>query len=148
MTVSEALSFFKSPDVVRGLGLLKEVGLGYLEIGQSLSTLSGGERQRLKLATYLNKRGHAYLLDEPTRGLHHADVHTLLGILHRLVDRGNTIVVVEPQADVSVNADWVIDMGPGGGRYGGRVIAQGTPEDVMRSSQSLTGRYLAAEYGR
>lgn len=148
MSVSETLSFFESPDVLRGLGLLKEVGLGYLEIGQSLSTLSGGERQRLKLATYLNKRGHAYLLDEPTRGLHHADIHTLLGILHRLVDRGNTIIVVEHQPDVIMNADWVIDMGPGGGGDGGQVVARGTPEEVMRSPESLTGRYLKAEYGR
>ena len=147
MTVSEALPFFESPEVIRGLGLLKEVGLGYLEIGQSLSTLSGGERQRLKLATHLKKRGHAYLLDEPTRGLHHADVQTLLGILHRLVDRGDTIVVVEHQADVIMNADWVIDIGPGGGRDGGQIVAEGTPEDVMRTPHSLTGRYLAREYG-
>lgn len=148
MTVSEALVFFENELVLRGLDLLKEVGLGYLEIGQSLSTLSGGERQRLKLATYLNKRSHAYLLDEPTRGLHHADVHTLVNILHRLVDRGNTIVVVEHQTDVIMNADWIIDMGPGGGRDGGQVVASGTPEEVMRAPNSLTGRYLAAEYGR
>ncbi len=145
MTVSEAVPFFEEESIRKPLQLLLEVGLGYLRLGQPLNTLSGGERQRIKLASRLGKRGKIYALDEPTLGLHLADVQRLLTIFDRLVDGGNTVIVVEHNLDVVKNADWIIDLGPGGGRFGGRVVAQGTPEEVANAPGSKTGHYLAAE---
>ena len=148
MTVSTASEFLSDlPSVSRSLQTLKEVGLGYLRLGQPATELSGGEAQRIKLATELQRvqRGHTlYLLDEPTTGLHPADVQLLMKQLHRLVDAGNTVIVVEHEMDVVAEADWVIDLGPGGGDAGGEVIATGTPAVVARSAESRTAPYLAA----
>jgi excinuclease ABC subunit A len=148
MTVGEGLEFFESQPRIRArLEILNDVGLGYIHLGQSATTLSGGEAQRVKLATELAKRDTGrtlYILDEPTTGLHFEDVRLLLTVLHRLVDRGNTVVVIEHNLDVVKTADWVIDLGPEGGDAGGRVVAQGTPEAVARVPQSHTGRFLAA----
>ena len=147
MTVDEAAGFLADlPAAMRSLETLREVGLGYLRLGQPATDLSGGEAQRIKLATELQRvrRGHAlYLLDEPTTGLHPSDVELLLGQLHRLVDTGNTVVVVEHDLDVIAGADWVIDLGPGAGDQGGTIVATGTPEKVARSKRSRTAPYLA-----
>jgi excinuclease ABC subunit A len=147
MTVDEAAQFFESfPKVVQLLQTLKEVGLGYVHLGQSSTTLSGGEAQRVKLATELSKTatGHTmYVLDEPTTGLHFADIHNLLNVLHRLVDRGHTVVVIEHNLDVIKCADWIIDLGPEGGDRGGTIVAEGSPEHVASVPQSYTGQYLA-----
>jgi excinuclease ABC subunit A len=124
---------------------LNDVGLGYVHLGQSATTLSGGEAQRVKLATELSKRDTGrtlYILDEPTTGLHFEDVRLLLEVLHRLVDKGNTVVVIEHNLDVVKTADWVVDLGPEGGAGGGAVVAAGTPEEVARHGDSHTGRYL------
>jgi len=146
MTVSEALAFFEAiPRIRRKLQTLDDVGLGYITLGQPATTLSGGEAQRVKLATELSRRDTGqtvYILDEPTVGLHFADVEKLLGVLHRLVDAGNTVIVIEHNLDVIKTADWIVDLGPEGGDYGGRVIAEGTPEDVSRVARSYTGQYL------
>jgi excinuclease ABC subunit A len=146
MTVEEALEFFQPvPRIREKLQTLQEVGLGYLHLGQSATTLSGGEAQRVKLATELSKRATGrtlYLLDEPTTGLHFEDVRVLLDVLHALVDRGNTVVVIEHSLDVIKTADWVLDIGPDGGSGGGEIVAEGTPEDVAENSASVTGRYL------
>ena len=134
------------PAAARSLTTLREVGLGYLRLGQPATELSGGEAQRIKLATELQRarRGHAlYLLDEPTAGLHPADIALLLRQLHRLVDAGNTVVLVEHDLDTIASADWVIDLGPGGGDRGGRVVAAGTPAEIAAASGSVTGPYLA-----
>jgi excinuclease ABC subunit A len=148
MTVEEAAEFFAHiPAVARSLTTLHDVGLGYLRLGQPATELSGGEAQRIKLATELQRapRGHTlYLLDEPTSGLHPADVDVLLEQLHRLVDTGNTVIVVEHDLDVVTTADWVIDLGPGGGDAGGRVVASGPPPKVARARRSATAPYLAA----
>ncbi len=148
MTVDEALEFFDAiPAIKRRLRTLSEVGLGYLTLGQSATTLSGGEAQRVKLASELAKTSTGrtlYILDEPTTGLHFEDVRLLLGVLHRLADRGNTIVVIEHHLDVVKTADWVIDLGPEGGTGGGTVVAQGPPETVAAAEASQTGRHLAA----
>jgi excinuclease ABC subunit A len=148
LTVGEALEFFESQPRIRSrLEILNDVGLGYIHLGQSATTLSGGEAQRVKLATELAKRDTGrtlYILDEPTTGLHFEDVRLLLTVLHRLVDRGNTVVVIEHNLDVVKTADWVIDLGPEGGAAGGRVVAEGTPEAVARVPESHTGRFLAA----
>jgi len=144
MSVSEALSLFRDiPSIRRDLRLLEEVGLGYIKLGQQSPTLSGGEAQRVKLASYLkgNKRGFLFVLDEPTTGLHSDDVKKLLNVLHKLVDAGNTVVVIEHNLDVVANADYVIDLGPEGGDMGGRVVATGTPENVARRD-SWTALYL------
>ncbi len=147
MTVEEALHFFDAVPTVRGkLQTLFDVGLGYVHLGQPATTLSGGEAQRVKLATELSRRATGktlYLLDEPTTGLHFADVDKLLSVLHRLVDSGNTVLVIEHNLDVIKTADWVVDLGPEGGLRGGRVIAEGTPEQVARTLGSATGEYLA-----
>jgi excinuclease ABC subunit A len=147
MSVDEAAKFFAGvPAASRSLETLREVGLGYLRLGQPATELSGGEAQRIKLATELQRarRGHAlYLLDEPTSGLHPADVALLLRQLHRLVDAGNTVVLVEHDLDAIATADWVIDLGPGGGDAGGRVVATGPPATVARSQESVTAPYLA-----
>ena len=127
------------------LQTLVDVGLGYIHLGQSATTLSGGEAQRVKLATELSKRDTGrtfYILDEPTTGLHFEDVRVLLDVLHRLVDRGNTVLVIEHNLDVIKTADWIIDLGPDGGNRGGAIVAAGTPEDVAAIDASYTGRYL------
>jgi excinuclease ABC subunit A len=146
MTVDEALEFFDAiPTIRRKLQTLQDVGLGYIRLGQSSTTLSGGEAQRVKLATELSKvqTGRTlYILDEPTTGLHFEDIRLLLEVLHRLVERGNTVVVIEHQLDVIKTADWVIDLGPEGGDGGGEVVASGTPEEVATARHSLTGRFL------
>ena len=146
MTVDEALSFFQSiPAVRRYLETLSEVGLGYLCLGQPAPALSGGEAQRVKLAAELAKGGMdrtLYVLDEPTTGLHFEDVRLLMGVLNRLVERGNTVLVVEHNVDVLVRGDWVIDLGPEGGEGGGYLVAEGTPEEVAQSAVSHTGQYL------
>ncbi len=146
MTVSQALSFFENIPVIRAkLRLLHDVGLGYVKLGQSATTLSGGEAQRIKLARELGKQGGGktlYILDEPTIGLHFADVEKLLGVLKRLVDMGHTVVVIEHNLDVIKCADYIIDLGPEGGPGGGEIVAEGTPEDVARSERSTTGRFL------
>ena len=147
MPISEAVDFFANqPAIARHMQTLVDVGLGYVRLGQSAPTLSGGEAQRVKLATELAKRstGHTiYLLDEPTTGLHFEDVRRLLTVLSRLVDQGNTVLVIEHNLDVIKTADWLIDLGPEGGRGGGSIIAEGPPEEVARSSTSHTGRFLA-----
>ena len=146
LTVADALDFFEhQPRIRTKLELLNDVGLGYIHLGQSATTLSGGEAQRVKLATELAKRDTGrtlYILDEPTTGLHFEDVRLLLDVLHRLVDKGNTVVVIEHNLDVVKTADWVIDLGPEGGDAGGRVVAAGTPETVARTKGSHTGQYL------
>ena len=147
MPIEQALSFFESvPAIARNLKTLVDVGLGYVRLGQSAPTLSGGEAQRVKLATELQRRSTGrtiYVLDEPTTGLHFEDVRKLLGVLERLVESGNTVIVIEHNLDVIKNSDWVIDMGPEGGFRGGTVVAQGTPEQISKSTQSYTGKYLA-----
>jgi excinuclease ABC subunit A len=147
MTVEQAWAFFEPvPAVARKLATLLDVGLGYITLGQSATTLSGGEAQRVKLALELSKRDTGrtlYILDEPTTGLHFHDIELLLTVLHRLRDHGNTVVVIEHNLDVIKTADWIIDLGPEGGAGGGRIVAQGTPEDIAQSPESHTGRYLA-----
>ena len=146
MTVEEALPFFENvPSVKRKIETLNDVGLSYVKLGQPSTTLSGGEAQRIKLATELSKRSTGktiYILDEPTTGLHFADVHKLTDILHRLADGGNTVVVIEHNLDVIKTADYIIDIGPEGGDKGGTVIARGTPEEVALSPISYTGKYI------
>ena len=146
LSVADALDFFEAQPRIRSkLELLNDVGLGYIHLGQSATTLSGGEAQRVKLATELAKRDTGrtlYILDEPTTGLHFEDVRLLLEVLHRLVDKGNTVVVIEHNLDVLKTADWVIDLGPEGGDAGGRIVAQGSPEQVARIKESHTGRFL------
>jgi len=146
MTVEEGLELFSAvPTIRRPLELLMRVGLDYIHIGQQATTLSGGEAQRVKLALELSKRDTGrtlYILDEPTTGLHFHDIEMLLTVLHRLRDHGNTVVVIEHNLDVIKTADWVIDLGPEGGAGGGRIIAEGTPEQVAATAGSYTGQYL------
>jgi excinuclease ABC subunit A len=146
MTVEDSLEFFENqPRIRQKLETLVDVGLGYIHLGQSATTLSGGEAQRVKLASELSKRDTGrtlYILDEPTTGLHFEDVRLLLQVLHRLVDKGNTVLVIEHNLDVIKTADWVIDLGPEGGTRGGAVVAAGSPEDVADVETSHTGRYL------
>ncbi|HEY3381825.1 MAG TPA: ATP-binding cassette domain-containing protein, partial [Vicinamibacterales bacterium] len=148
LPVAEAEAFFaheaKVPAAHGILARLSDVGLGYLTIGQPLTTLSGGERQRLKLATHLGEKGGTYVLDEPTTGLHLADVDQLLGLLDRLVDSGKSVIVVEHNLAVMAHADWIIDLGPGAGHDGGRVVFEGTPADLVAARSTLTGEHLAA----
>ena len=147
MTIEDAETFFKAVPPIRDkMAMLNEVGLGYVKVGQQATTLSGGEAQRVKLAKELAKRSTGqtlYILDEPTTGLHFEDVRKLLEVLHRLVDQGNSVVVIEHNLDVIKTADHILDLGPGGGVRGGEVVAQGTPEDVARVEGSFTGAYLA-----
>ncbi len=152
MSVTEAEEFFGSgeahtPAAHRVLQRLADVGLGYLTIGQPLTTLSGGERQRLKLATHMGDKGGVYVLDEPTTGLHLADVQQLLGLLDRLVDSGKSVIVVEHHQAVMAHADWIIDLGPGAGHDGGRIVFEGTPADLVADRSTLTGEHLAAYVG-
>jgi excinuclease ABC subunit A len=146
MTVEDAAEFFRNvPVVAKKLQTLLDVGLSYVKLGQNATTLSGGEAQRVKLAKELSKRDTGstlYILDEPTTGLHFHDIEHLLAVLHRLRDKGNTVVVIEHNLDVIKTADWVIDLGPEGGDGGGEIIAAGTPEDVAANDGSFTGQYL------
>jgi excinuclease ABC subunit A len=152
MTVAEALSFFEPvPSIKQKLQTLHDVGLDYIRLGQAATTLSGGEAQRVKLATELSRRATGrtlYILDEPTTGLHFADIRRLLEVLNQLVDQGNTVVIIEHNMDVIKTADWIVDLGPEGGNEGGKVIATGTPEDVARQDRSFTGQYLARTLAR
>ncbi|CAI6034596.1 excinuclease ABC subunit UvrA [Cohnella sp. JJ-181] len=142
MTVEQALAFFQLKEVVRKLQALSDVGLTYITLGQPLSTLSGGECQRIKLASELHKQGSIYVMDEPTTGLHMSDIGHLLEIMNRLVDAGNTVIVIEHNLEVISQADWIIDMGPDGGSKGGQVVFKGRPEQLVGAPQSITGRYL------
>ena len=126
---------------------MADVGLGYLRLGQPLTTLSGGERQRLKLATHMGDEGGVYVLDEPTTGLHLADLEQLLGLLDRLVDSGKSVIVIEHHQAVMAHADWIIDLGPGAGHDGGRVVFEGTPAELVAAKSTLTGEHLAAFVG-
>jgi excinuclease ABC subunit A len=149
MAVSEALPFFKSiPSIQKKLKTLVDVGLGYINLGQQATTLSGGEAQRVKLATELSKVSNVrtlYILDEPTTGLHFEDIRLLLKVIQSLVDRGNTVIVIEHNLDVIKSSDWVIDLGPEGGDSGGSLIAVGTPEELSLVKESYTGMFLKKE---
>ncbi|MCW2725006.1 MAG: excinuclease subunit, partial [Frankiales bacterium] len=152
MSVTEAEEFFgageaRTPAAHAILNRLADVGLGYLSLGQPLTTLSGGERQRLKLATHMTEKGGVYVLDEPTTGLHLADVEQLLGLLDRLVESGKSVIVVAHHQAVMAHADWIIDLGPGAGHDGGRIVFEGTPSDLVAVRSTLTGEHLAAYVG-
>jgi excinuclease UvrABC ATPase subunit len=152
MPVTEALEFFgagqaRTPAANAILGRLADVGLGYLSLGQPLTTLSGGEQQRLKLASHLGEKGSVYVLDEPTTGLHLADLEQLLGLLDRLVEDGKSVVVIAHHQAVMAHADWIIDLGPGAGHDGGRIVFEGTPADLVAARSTLTGEHLAAYVG-
>jgi excinuclease UvrABC ATPase subunit len=152
MSVDEAEKFFgageaRTPAAHKVLDRLADVGLGYLTLGQPLTTLSGGERQRIKLATRMAEKGGVYVLDEPTTGLHLADVEKLLGLLDRLVDSGKSVIVIEHHQAVMAHADWIIDLGPGAGHDGGRIVFEGTPADLVAARSTLTGEHLAAYVG-
>jgi excinuclease UvrABC ATPase subunit len=152
MPVTEALQFFGGgatavPAARKILERLADVGLGYVSLGQPLTTLSGGERQRLKLATRMADKGDVYVLDEPTSGLHLADVEQLLALLDRLVDSGKSVIVIEHHQAVMAHADWIVDLGPGAGHEGGRVVFEGTPGELVTAAATLTGQHLAAYVG-
>ena len=152
MPVTEAKEFFvdgkaKTPAAHAILERLADVGLGYLSLGQPLTTLSGGERQRLKLAIQMAEKGGTYVLDEPTSGLHLADVDHLLGLLDRLVDSGKSVIVIEHHQSVMAHADWIIDLGPGAGHDGGRVVFEGTPAELVADRSTLTGQHLSQYVG-
>ena len=152
MTINMATEFFESiPSIYNKLNTLKSVGLGYITLGQPSTTLSGGESQRVKLAAELAKRdtgSTVYLLDEPTTGLHFEDIRILMDVLNKLVDRGNTVIVIEHNLDVIKMADYIIDMGPDGGRGGGTIVAHGTPEEVAQCDASYTAKFLREELAR
>jgi excinuclease UvrABC ATPase subunit len=152
MPVSEALAFFgrgpaRTPAATAILTRMADVGLGYLTLGQPLTTLSGGERQRLRLAIQMASDGGIYVLDEPTTGLHLADVDHLLALLDRLVETGKSVIVIEHNLAVMAHADWIIDLGPGAGHDGGRIVFEGTPADLVAARSTLTGEHLAAYVG-
>ncbi len=146
MTVDEGVEFFEHiPKIAKKLKTLQEVGLGYIKIGQPATTLSGGEAQRVKLSTELSKTATGrtiYILDEPTTGLHTADVHRLINVLQRLTDNGNTVLIIEHNLNVIKVADHIIDLGPEGGDGGGTIVAEGTPEEIVKCEKSYTGKYL------
>ena len=146
MTVNQAVDFFENmPKIYRKLKTLQDVGLGYVKLGQPATTLSGGEAQRVKLATELSRKSTGktlYILDEPTTGLHIADIHKLLEVLNRLVVDGDSVLVIEHNMDVIKSADYIIDLGPEGGKGGGRIVAAGTPEEVVKVKKSYTGQFL------
>jgi len=153
LSVEDAAAFFGSgkahtPAAHAILHRMADVGLGYLRLGQPLTTLSGGERQRLKLATEMGASGGVYVLDEPTTGLHLADLEQLLGLLDRLVDAGKSVIVIEHHLSVMAHADWIIDLGPGAGHDGGQIVFEGTPADLVAAKSTLTGQHLAAFIGR
>jgi len=149
MTINQAVEFFENqPHILRKIKVLQQVGLGYIKLGQSSTTLSGGESQRVKLATELAKRDTGktvFILDEPTTGLHFADIQALLDVLHKLVAKGNTVIVIEHNLDVIVNADYIIDIGPEGGERGGRLLVTGTPQEVACSGVGITSRFIKQE---
>jgi excinuclease ABC subunit A len=149
MTINQAVEFFENvPDILRKIKTIQDVGLGYIKLGQPSTTLSGGESQRVKLATELSKKDTGktlYILDEPTTGLHFEDIRILMEVLKQLVERGNTVIVIEHNLDVIKQADYIIDMGPEGGRRGGEVLSTGTPEEVARSKKGYTPRFLKEE---
>jgi excinuclease UvrABC ATPase subunit len=152
LSVEVAVDFFRAGEVRTPaahaiLQRMADVGLGYLRLGQPLTTLSGGERQRLKLATHMGEKGGVYILDEPTTGLHLADVEQLLGLLDRIVDSGKSVIVIEHHQGVMAHADWIIDLGPGAGHDGGRIVFEGTPADLVVARSTLTGQHLAAYVG-
>lgn len=146
MTINRAVEFFENqPVILNKIKVLQDVGLGYIKLGQPSTTLSGGESQRVKLATELSKKDTGktlYILDEPTTGLHFEDIRVLLGVLNRLVEKGNTVIVIEHNLDVIKTADYIIDMGPDGGRGGGELLVSGTPEHVAESKVGYTPKYL------
>ena len=143
MSAADAYEFFRDNKKLRkALGAMIEVGLPYLSLGQPLSTLSGGERQRVKLAKYLDKKGNIYVLDEPTTGLHASDVETVMALLDSLVDRGNTVIVIEHNLDVMKRADYLIDVGPDGGTAGGEIVFAGTPKEMAEYAHTITAEYL------
>jgi len=142
MSVEEALAYFNIKKVIKTLQSMNDVGLGYITLGQPLSTLSGGECQRIKLASELHKDGSIYVMDEPTTGLHMSDISHLLAVMNRLVDNGNSVIVIEHNLDVIKNADWIIDMGPEGGHRGGQILFEGTPQDLLAVEKSYTAQYL------
>jgi excinuclease ABC subunit A len=152
MTVEHAVEFFENiPAIKRQAKTLNDVGLGYIRLGQSSTTLSGGEAQRVKLATELSKKDTGktfYILDEPTTGLHFEDIRILMDVLNKLVDRGNTVLIIEHNLDVIKLADHIIDMGPEGGDKGGKIIAEGTPEELIKSKKSYTASFLKKELGQ
>jgi excinuclease ABC subunit A len=149
MSINDAVDFFENvPSIYRKIKTLQDVGLGYITLGQSSTTLSGGEAQRVKLATELSKKDTGntfYILDEPTTGLHFEDVNVLMGVINRLVGRGNTILIIEHNLDVVKSADWVIDIGPEGGKDGGQILFEGTPENLIKNNKSETARFLKLE---
>ncbi len=149
MTINMAVDFFENvPNILHKIKVLQEVGLGYIRLGQSSTTLSGGESQRVKLATELARADTGntlYVLDEPTTGLHFEDIRVLLGVLNKLVEKGNTVIVIEHNLDIIKCADHIIDLGPEGGEKGGNILVTGTPEEVIRCEQSHTARYLREE---
>ena len=149
MTINEAVEFFENiPSIIQKIRTLKDVGLGYLTLGQASTTISGGEAQRVKLATELAKRDTGktlYVLDEPTTGLHFEDIKVLMNVLNKLVDKGNTVLIIEHNMDVIKMADWIIDMGPEGGDRGGRIVCEGTPEEICQCEESYTAKYLSLE---
>ena len=146
MTVNQAVEFFEpQPTILRKIKTIQDVGLGYIKLGQSSMSLSGGESQRIKLATELSRPSTGrtvYILDEPTTGLHFEDIRVLLGVLRQLVDKGNTVIIIEHNTDVIRACDWIIDLGPEGGRGGGTVVAEGTLDDIRNNKKSITGHYL------
>ena len=152
LSVEDAVGFFgagqaHTPAAHAILKLMSAVGLGYLRLGQPLTTLSGGERQRLKLATHMGEQGAVYVLDEPTTGLHLADLAQMLGLLDQLVDSGKSVIVIEHHLSVMAHADWIIDLGPGAGHDGGRIVFEGPPADLVAKKSTLTGDHLAAFVG-
>ena len=146
MTINQAVEFFENvPQILNKIKSLQDVGLGYITLGQSSTTLSGGESQRVKLATELAKKDTGktlFILDEPTTGLHFEDIRILMGVLEKLVDRGNTVIIIEHNLDVIKLADWIIDVGPEGGRNGGTILTTGTPEDVAKAKKGYTPKFL------
>ena len=146
MTVNQAVEFFEAqPTILRKIKTIQDVGLGYIKLGQSSTSLSGGESQRIKLAAELSRPSTGktlYILDEPTTGLHFEDIRVLINVLRRLVDKGNTVVIIEHNTDVIRACDWIIDLGPEGGRGGGQIVAEGTIEDIRRNKKSITGKYI------
>ena len=151
MTINRAVEFFENvPQILNKIKVLQDVGLGYIKLGQSSTTLSGGESQRVKLATELSKRDTGktlYILDEPTTGLHFEDIRVLMGVLNKLVDKGNTVIVIEHNLDVIKMADYIIDMGPEGGKGGGVLLSYGTPEEVAKRQNGYTHKFLREELG-
>ncbi len=146
-TIDDAIAFFQNPEIRRRLRILSDTGLGYLTLGQNLSSLSGGEAQRVKLGSELRKKGNIYIMDEPTTGLHMADIARLSGLIQRLVDSGNSVIVIEHNLEIIAQADWIIDLGPCGGSRGGRIVAEGTPDGICACDASLTGKFLREYLG-